>query len=84
MFIHNRLKLLLKNTVNFKSQKELNDCMILATDKNHYLSSLCNKYLEYYERSLRLTIIENKYHELLADMSYERDRSVIIKNTRKY
>jgi hypothetical protein len=43
--------------------------MILSIDKGHYFSQICTKYLEYYERSKRLTIVETKYHELLDEFN---------------
>lgn len=69
MFIHNKLRMLLKNTIKFKSDYELRECLILATDKGHYLSQISCRYLEYYNRCKRLTEVEKKYHELLAEVS---------------
>ena len=69
MFIQNKLRMLLKNTIKFQSDYELRECLILATDKGHYLSQICSRYLDYYNRCKRLTEVEKKYHELLAEVS---------------
>lgn len=64
-----KLKNLFKNTIKFNSDIEFKECMILSMDKGHYFSQICTKYLEYYERSKRLTIVETKYHELLDEFN---------------
>lgn len=69
MFIQNNLKLLLKNTIPFKNHNELNNLMIQINNKDDILYHICKNYLQYYNRCKRLTIIENSYHELLAEVS---------------
>ncbi len=72
MFIHNKLRMLLKNTIHFNSQYELNKCLILATDKEHFVYRICYKYLEYYNRCKRLTEVEKKYYELVDEINSKR------------